>query len=146
LAGGESEIELHLDDDGPVPENQHIPIDYLRGSETQRRDLLAGLLDTGGTVAATGEVRFTAGSSRLAEEVRELTAGLGYVCLITGSTIEFSTSDDVFRLERKRIAHKERRSTTHPDARLIVDVRRVPSVPVRCVSVDNAEHLFLAGW
>jgi replicative DNA helicase len=29
--------------------------------------------------------------------------------------------------------------------RVVVDVRRVTSVPVRCVEVDNADHLYLAG-
>ena len=29
--------------------------------------------------------------------------------------------------------------------RCVVDVRPVPSVPVRCVQVDNADHLYLAG-
>ena len=32
-----------------------------------------------------------------------------------------------------------------PRPRLIVDVRPVPSVPVRCVEVDAADHLYLAG-
>ena len=34
---------------------KHIPMAYLRASEVQRRLLLAGLLDTDGTVAPTGE-------------------------------------------------------------------------------------------
>ena len=40
--------------------NKHIPVDYLRGSETQRRALLAGLLDTDGTVTTGGAVQFSA--------------------------------------------------------------------------------------
>ena len=38
--------------------NKHIPATYLRGSEAQRRALLAGLLDTDGTVNRTGSVQF----------------------------------------------------------------------------------------
>ena len=32
-----------------------------------------------------------------------------------------------------------------PQPRWVVDVRRVASVPVRCVEVDEADHLYLAG-
>ena len=53
----------------------------------------------------------------------------------------------MFRLLRKQILHKETRpqSTTRIGRRYITDVRRVPSVPVRCVEVDNEDHLYLAG-
>ena len=42
--------------------------------------LLAGLLDTDGTVNPTGSVQFTSTSARLAADVRELVVGLGYRC------------------------------------------------------------------
>ncbi|PRC53015.1 replicative DNA helicase, partial [Mycobacterium sp. ITM-2017-0098] len=37
---------------------KHIPMQYLRASEGQRRALLAGLLDTDGTVTNGGAVQF----------------------------------------------------------------------------------------
>lgn len=141
--------------------NKHIPTDYLRASEAQRRALLAGLLDTDGTVAPGGNLQFSVTSRALAEHVYELVVSLGYRCSMTTKkvrgrredtsiayTLNFSTSDDLFRLERKRQAHKERCRTpdrTRTGQRYVVDVRPVPSVPVRCVSVDNADHLYLAG-
>ncbi|MFE0592139.1 replicative DNA helicase [Micromonospora echinospora] len=142
--------------------NKHIPVAYLRASEQQRRQLLAGLLDTDGTVTSTGSVQFCVTSRQLAEDVRELVVSLGYRCSMTtrkvkgrrpdtsvAHVLNFTTNDDVFRLERKRIAHKERRMTAAGSARTgsryIVDVRPVPSVPVRCVTVDNDDHLYLAG-
>ncbi|MCA1820496.1 MAG: replicative DNA helicase [Pseudonocardia sp.] len=148
---------------------QHIPPAYLRASRAQRRALLAGLLDTNGTVAPTGSVQFCVTSARLAHDVRELVVGLGYCCEITTEqipgctersaidlaaqpaaiayTLIFNTDDDVFGLECKRLAHKESRrySPARLSLRYIVEVRKVPSVPVRCVQVDNAEHLYLAG-
>ncbi|HVN11008.1 MAG TPA: DnaB-like helicase N-terminal domain-containing protein, partial [Kineosporiaceae bacterium] len=39
-----------------VLNDEHLPVEYLRSSIRQRRELLAGLLDTGGTVAAGGTV------------------------------------------------------------------------------------------
>jgi replicative DNA helicase len=140
--------------------DKHIPAAYLRASEAQRRALLAGLMDTDGTVTSTGQLQFCVVSRRLAEGVSELVASLGYRCSIstkpvrgrrpatsTAYLVNFTTSDDVFRLERKRLAHKDRRAG-RPDTRLglryVTDVRPVPSVPVRCVEVDNAAHLYLA--
>lgn len=144
-----------------VLDNKHIPVAYLRASEAQRRALLAGLLDTDGTVSGAGQAQFCVTSERLARGFRELAVSLGYRATWTtkrvrgrseaSSTaylVSFVTSDDVFRLERKRILHKERRRVTseaRSRQRYIVDVRRVSSVPVRCIEVDNADHLYLAG-
>jgi replicative DNA helicase len=137
--------------------DKHIPAAYLRASIDQRRSLLAGLLDADGTVAPDGDLGFQVTSRRLAEDIRELVVGLGYRCSVTpppvpgrgaAYAIGFSTSDELFRLERKRLVHKDRcrtRDTTGDGRRSIVDVRPVRTVPVRCVSVDNAEHLYLAG-
>jgi replicative DNA helicase len=139
---------------------KHIPVAYLRASERQRRALLAGLLDTDGTVTPSGCVQFAVTSRRLAEDARELVAGLGHRVRMstkrvsgrteessTCYTLTFTTDDEVFRLERKKILHKERgaRTFTARGARFITDVRPVPSVPVRCIEVDAADHLFLAG-
>jgi replicative DNA helicase len=136
---------------------KHIPAAYLRASEAQRRVLLAGLLDTDGTVTNGGAVQFSATSRRLAEDVRELIVSLGYRCSVTKKrvkgrteasstayTITFSTTDEVFRLERKRLLHKERQGPGRTGSRLITAVRPIPSVPVRCVEVDSADHLYLA--
>lgn len=140
--------------------NKHIPMDYLRGSETQRRELLAGLLDTDGTVTAGGAVQFSVTSQRLACDAAELIVSLGYRCQTSTKrvrgrhesssiayTLTFSTEDKVFALERKAIVHKERRAaagTARSGSRFIVDVRPVETVAVRCVEVDNDSHMYLA--
>lgn len=144
-----------------VLSDKHIPNAYLRASEAQRRALLAGLLDTDGTVAAGGGVQFSVTNRRLAADVAELVVSLGYRCqtatkVVKGRnasssiayTLNFSTDDDVFGLSRKALLHKQRRgavNTVRSGSRFIVDVRPVASVPVRCVEVDNESHLYLAG-
>ena len=143
-----------------VLNDKHIPTDYLRASEGQRRALLAGLLDTDGTVSPGGTVQFTSTNSQLAADVRELIHSLGYRTGMsrkvvrgrspessTAFTITFSPSERVFRLSRKHLLHKERgaRQFHRRDSRFIVDVRAIESVPVRCVEVDNEDHLYLAG-
>jgi replicative DNA helicase len=143
-----------------VLDDKHLPQEYLRASQAQRRNLLAGLLDMGGTVAATGAVRFSVTNERLALGVQELVASLGYRCSVvresvpvssasssTAFTLNLSTDDDVFHLERKRLLHKDLRVHRFQprDSRFVTAVRPITSVPVRCVEVDNASHLFLAG-
>ncbi|RBY75931.1 replicative DNA helicase [Blastococcus sp. TF02-09] len=143
-----------------VLNDKHIPTRYLRASIAQRRALLAGLLDTDGTVAPSGVVQFAVTSRQLAEDARELVAGLGYRVRMTTKrvkgrteesstcfTLTFSTDDEVFKLERKKLLHKERgaRTFTARGSRFITDVRPIPSVAVRCIQVDAEDHLFLAG-
>ncbi|WP_086150115.1 replicative DNA helicase [Cellulosimicrobium sp. KWT-B] len=143
-----------------LPTADEIPVAYLRASETQRRELLAGLLDTDGTVTPQGSVQISLTSERLALQTRELVLSLGYrtgwstravqgraESSSTAYTITFTTEDDVFWLERKRLVHKERRrpGTARLTSRFVVDVRRVDPVPVRCVEVDHPSHLYLAG-
>jgi replicative DNA helicase len=140
--------------------NKHIPLGYLRGSEAQRRALLAGILDTDGTVTSTGSIQLAVTSRALAEGVRELVLSLGYRCSMSTKRVKgrseasstcymvnFTTPHRVFWLSRKHLLHKER---LHHDRqrtrwRYIVDVRSVPSRPVRCVQVDSADSLYLAG-
>ena len=137
-----------------------IPEGYLRAAREQRAALLAGLLDVAGQVSIAGCVEFACTSARLASDVRELVISLGYPCgmwrkIVTGDsaaasvayTLTFATTDDVFRLTRKRLVHAQRRPATPAPRlrqRMIVAVRPVPSVPVRCVQVDAPDSLYLA--
>ncbi|MEE6287084.1 replicative DNA helicase [Georgenia sp. MJ173] len=139
--------------------NKHIPMEFLRGGERQRRALLSGLMDTDGTVSPAGSLQFTVTSRRLANDVRELIHSLGYrtgwsertvrgrtADSSTAFTITFTTDDTVFALTRKRQVHLERRhgSTPRRRSRFITSVRRVESVPVKCVQIDHPTHLYLA--
>ena len=143
-----------------VLDNKHIPRSYLRASEPQRRDLLAGLLDTDGTVAPSGTVQIAVTDRLLALGIRELVTSLGYRSGLstkrvrgrrestsTAYTITFTCDEDVFALDRKRLVHKRRRvrSFQRRDSRFITEVRPVPSVPVRCIQVAAEDHLYLAG-
>ncbi|SDN24606.1 replicative DNA helicase [Allokutzneria albata] len=137
LAGGSSdpEITMYVEAEGFEPD---LSVPYLRSSEAQRRAVLAGMLDVAGSVDDNGAVRLPLGG-----DARELVQSLGYDCA-PGEDVVFSTDDDVFRIERKHLAHKELRRARR-GVRAIVDVRPIPSVPVRCVEVDAADHLYLAG-
>ncbi|WP_017614214.1 replicative DNA helicase [Nocardiopsis salina] len=139
--------------------NKHIPQQYLRASEGQRRALLAGLLDTGGAVNASGSVQFAVCDRRLAEDFRELAHSLGHrTGMSTESvqgrnehtstcyTITFGSTAGVFGIEPKQRAHRVRgegSSYARTGSRFIREVRPVQSVPVRCIQVDHPDRLFL---
>ncbi|MFD0899405.1 replicative DNA helicase [Actinomadura sediminis] len=107
----------------------HLPEACLRASAEQRRALLDGLLDTAASTGEDGRVRLTVAGEPLAHAVHELLMTLGRCAAIEPAA---GTS-----------AHRIVLGDTLP--RHIVDVRPVASVPVRCVQVDNADHMYLAG-
>ena len=103
-----------------------IPPAYLRGSVAQRRELLAGLL---GMDRVAGPARIELESEELAADVRELLHSLGFQSTTTADAPG---------------CHVIRCTDALP-WRYVVAVKPVPSVPVRCVQVDNDDHLYLAG-
>jgi len=163
LAGLDPEIALRIaeaDDSAlgrelaalGVNEKGRIPVGYLRAGGEQRRALLAGLLDVAGAVTGSGAIEVIAGG-QLAAGVRELVLGLGYHCTAApvgdngGIRVSFRADDEVFRVSGKQRLHKERQATAARPRRwrYIVSVRPVPPRPVRCVQVDSADQLYLAG-
>ena len=141
-----------------VLNNKHIPLSYLRASRAQRRALMAGLLDTDGMVNGTRtSVSFDVTNAQLARDTQELALSLGYRATMTtrrvrGRTeassicyrVHFAPQEQVFRLSRKAALHRQTGAPIVRE-RFITEVRAVPSVPTRCVQVDNDSHLYLAG-
>jgi hypothetical protein len=140
-----------------VLDDKHIPEIYLRASITQRRALLAGLLDTDGYCGRGGEVEFAAANEWLARGALELAVGLGYKATLrskpcdgrfrstsTAYTVAFRPHEPVFRLKRKLARQVLIRPGSPARQRYITDVRRVASVPVRCIQVSSPSRLYLA--
>lgn len=141
--------------------NKHIPQQYLRASVEQRIGLLRGLMDTDGTADKTGrQLSFCNIKKALVDGFCELLSSLGVkftvrrcVSKISGRAVkndhykvDFCVSHEQFlpfTLPRKvaRVKARATRSRTNS----IVAVKRVTSVPVKCISVDHPSHLFLAG-
>ena len=80
---------------------KHIPAAYFRGSTEQRRALLAGLLDTDGTVVPTGEVQLTVTNSRLAHDSLELVMSLGYRAMFRRRRVRGRTDGVVDRVHHR---------------------------------------------
>lgn len=138
---------------------KHIPAIYLRGSFYQRLALLQGLMDTDGTVSsgAVPRCEFSIVDQRLATDVHELVLSLGIIATIRESDatlngrvvgrrwrIGFQTDLPVFRIPRKLDRSKPLR-TARSRHRFVTAVTPVKSVPVRCIQVDNADRMYLAG-
>ena len=86
--------------------NKHIPAIYLRASEQQRRALLAGLLDTDGSVSRHGAVEFTTTSPRLAQDVYELVSSLGFRPSLRGGRSQIQWKG--LRPKMDTLVHNER--------------------------------------
>lgn len=138
---------------------KHIPPEYLRASARQRHALLCGLMDTDGSAAmASGQYELSFVNRRLAEGAYELVVSLGIKAVMSEGRavlegrdcgpryrICFTPAIPVFRLARKRAQQRLERPWPNRRRRYVVDVRPVPSVPVRCIAVDSPSHLYLAG-
>lgn len=138
--------------------NKHAPAEYMRASAEQRRELLAGLLDSDGHATRDGGVEFTGTDRRLVCDVRALAVSLGQkpgpiregVATLNGRKIgpkyrvNWTPSEIVFNLDRKRQKQRPsiRRTTKY---RYIVDAKRISPRLMRCIEVDSASRLFLAG-
>ena len=135
--------------------DKHIPQGYLQSSVTQRRALLAGLMDTDGDVDALGRCDVTTVDRALAEQYRELIASLGYkpVVAVKRATlygkecglryeVTFTPHEPVFRLPRKLL--RQKLVGRFELGRTVASVRRVDSVPVKCIEVADPRGLYLA--
>lgn len=135
--------------------NKHIPSIYLRASIEQRTQLLRGLLDSDGYVSKNGTVQYCTVDERLAHGVLELARTLGIRPVMTTKTVKgrdeaHSTAYTItgmftrnhITLPRKRDRIPEKRRNLR---RYIVACEPTTSVPVRCIQVDNHDHMYLAG-
>ena len=134
--------------------NKHIPTDYMFSSIDQRLELLRGLMDTDGSCTKNGNCEFYQKNFKLIEQVRTILSSLGIKsrcsCKIINGvnyyTLKFSTTKNiVFKLKRK--AERQMLCKGHAkNTRLYINkITKASSVPVRCIQVDNDEHMFLCG-
>jgi replicative DNA helicase len=141
-----------------VIQNKHIPPLYLTASVEQRRELLAGLLDTDGTCGRKGRVEFAVKARQLALDTLELIRSLGFKASFTEGRaklngedagpryrINFTPGAPVFWLPRKRNRQRIQAPYGRAGYRCVKEITPVHSVPVRCIQVDSKDHSYLAG-
>ncbi len=138
--------------------NKHIPQPYLRGSIEQRVALLQGLMDTDGTCDDRGQCEITLTRKPLVDGVVELLHSLGIKCASRESRsrldgrdcgprwrVKFLTEIPAFSMPRKLIKQKRAGFRGTHAKRYIERVEQIDRVPLQCIQVDSADHMFLAG-
>lgn len=142
---------------------KEIPEQYMFGSVEQRKALLAGLLDTDGTISHAqsnshiNQVEFSTSSEKLAKQVRSLVFSLGGSATIhkrmgryvkDGKHIETRCNyrlfirviENPFRLERKAVCW-------HLPKRLgytaIKSIEFIGNEDCQCIAIDTPSHLYL---
>jgi len=146
---------------------KHIPALYLRSSRDQRLALLQGLMDTDGTVDKNGSCELCLCDEMLVYDSLELIRSLGIKASISSSDatitevdpenpgkkrrrvtgtrwrIHFTTTEKVFRLARKAERLPESVRDTQ-GKRYVTNITTGDVVPMRCISIDHPEHLYLS--
>lgn len=137
--------------------NKHLPRSYLESSIEDRISLVQGLIDTDGCITKRGMVSFTTIYSHLAQEMKELLSSLGLVVQVyeahTNSfgkkclcyRVKFVPTFPPARNPRKLMNYRMRSSISdiRSSGRTIKSITRVPSVPVRCITVEHPSRLYL---
>lgn len=136
-----------------VFKNKRIPKEYMFSSVEQRLELVRGLMDTDGYVNKKGTCQFYQSDESLIDDLRVILSSLG---IKSSKTVKSTTHKDcfmltfvtdlcVFKLDRK--AKRCSVHNNHPKNKKIYirNITKTNSVPVRCLQVDNEDHLFLCG-
>ena len=135
---------------------------YLRASESQRLEVLKGLLDIGGSVLKDGNVKFSNTDAKAFYFILELLYSLGQKpttrqkeVFLNGKkckdvyTLQFTpTRLDLFGLERKinkltGTCIKKQQLRNH--YRMIVNFEQVEPPMMKCIQVDSPSSMYLIG-
>lgn len=136
-----------------VLNNKHIPQEYLEGDYDQRMALLQGLVDSDGGVEKCGRAYFVNTNEKLIEGMQDLLSSLGlkwskqYTPATNSWKVSFKprNGEPVARFNYKSVRTPITPSERYLKYHRIVSVEEVPSVPVRCIGIDNEDHLFQVG-
>lgn len=131
-------------------ENKRIPDEYLYGDIQQRKDLLAGLMDTDGSISKGAKMCYCTTSERLAHDVAMLVHSLGGQAKVSSYEREDKKTEyrtcitmpfNPFYTKRKRDAYLIRKSNYN--SRYIKSVEYVGEEECQCIYVDSEEHTYL---
>lgn len=118
--------------------NKHIPSVYLRGSIEQRKDLFEGLLFDGWsrTTKNKQENEYYSSDEGLFNDVVELARSLGYIVSVRTRMGKYCGKET-----KTAYSFRYRKASW----KAIRNIEKVPTVETRCLTVDDPDHLFLAG-
>ena len=136
-------------------ESNFIRTEYLQGSVEQRTELLRGMCDGKGT-AASDYAEIQVSDLDFAEQIKELVTSLGMSCKhyekpIKVRGVDYGINHRIFWAELIQsftIPQKvldRTKSRTRGAVRYVNEINKVDSVPVKCITVDSRNRLYLAG-
>ncbi len=140
--------------------NKHIPEIYLTASVVQREALLAGLMDTDGSISPsskTPQCEFSTSYPELAAGFHRLVRSLGIKAVPhvkqtsrngvrkkDSTRFLFTSAFNPFEMPRKSKVWRYPASSRH-ETMSIVAIRPVESVPTRCIKVAAEDGIYLTG-
>ena len=138
-------------------QGKYIPDEYLRASYLQRMAFLQGLFDSDGHVDSHGSYRFININKKLIDGCFELLCSIGLVPKIytriryrkgikTKQSFEIIVASNIPLAKIPRKVNIARHIWKREQfSRRIIECTLVPSIPVRCISVDSPSGMYLAG-
>lgn len=137
--------------------NKHIPQIYLRASEQQRKDLLAGLLDTDGSYnKLRNEVAVCTTKEWWVDGLKELVGSLGGKTTVCSyQTTGFGEKWDAKQVrimtlfnpfKAKEVPFRlSKTAVTKRTFKYVTSCVQVETVPTQCIKVTSPEHTYLFG-
>ena len=145
---------------GHKSETKFIPSQYLFGSVEQRRELLAGLMDSDGEISKGSCCSHSTTSKRLSEQIRELVWSLGGTAWTKSRITKYPYGGEIrfgqrcygtiikipfcpFHLDRKVARWKDPETMQKQAQRVVKKVEFIGYIESVCIRVDNEESLYL---
>lgn len=137
-----------------VYKNKHIPRIYLESSIEQRLELLAGIIDTDGNCEKDGRIRIITAREELKDGIVELATSLGFYpsCIRRDTQSGFKGTGSwciYFKVDFPLPVALERKQPKVFSNRTNVYIKSAQSIETsefgRCIQVDSADGLYLAG-
>ncbi|MGJ4084385.1 recombinase RecT [Corynebacterium macclintockiae] len=138
-----------------VYQNKHIPAAYFRASTEQRRGLLAGLMDSDGSIdKSRGRAIFVSVDKGLSDGVAELARSLGEIVSqrvqknngfgkeVMTHVVQWTPNFPPVTLPRKVERLQSRKIAPY---RAVRSIEKVDTVPTQCISVDSETRTYVAG-
>lgn len=141
--------------------NKFIPQEYLFSSIKQRKELLAGLFDTDGSIEPyDNSYSFSTTSEKLKDNFIELCRSLGYSCSCredrregkytkgVAYDIVIKTDDIIFTSKKHKSRYNSKRNEIRKYARSndhsrIISIKKVRRAESQCILVDDDKHLYI---
>lgn len=137
--------------------SKHVPEQYLTASVHQRLELLRGLMDTDGYCDSSGTCVFVNTNRSMIDAVAFIVRSLGTRCTVKGGwdgrygkngkhkecwKVTFRADPEMSPFKARDVKIPD---LVYSGCNSIASIKPCQSVPVRCITVDAEDHLFLAG-